>query len=142
MDNPQNPNQPEVATMPSVAIPAQKNICPQCHQPVLPEYYFCPNCGKKLEEVPLSTTIWAQLWLYIFTLIVMPFTGYLAYRHWQGVAYMRSRDPKARRIGFISVILLISTIVLLTWSIWAGITQLKESIQTQQNNINSLGGFY
>ena len=139
MDNPQD--QPEVAVVSPVTTPARKKICPQCHQPILPEYYFCPNCGKKLEEVPLSTSIWAQLWLYIFTLIVMPFTGYLTYRHWQGIAYLKSKDPKARRIGLISIVLLISTIVFLIWSIWTGITQLQESIQTQQSNLNFLGGF-
>lgn len=139
MDNPQN--QLEIAAAPSVTVPARKNICPQCHQPILPEYYFCPNCGKKLEEVPLSTTIWAQLWLYVFTLIIMPFTAYLAYRHWQGIAYVRSKDPKARRMGLISIGILIGTIAFLIWSLWTGIAQLQESIQAQQNNLNSLGRF-
>lgn len=137
MDNPQDQTNSEITP-----DTASKSVCPQCHQPILPEYYFCPNCGKKLEEAPLSTTVWAQLWLYIFTLIIMPLTGYLAYRHWKGIQYFKSQDPKAKRIGITSIILLIGTVVAIGWSIWAGIAQLKEALNAQQNNINSLGGLY
>ena len=139
MDNLQN--QSKDAVIDPAATSVQKNICPQCHQPVLPEYYFCPNCGKKLNEAPLSTTIWAQLGLYLFTLIIMPVTGYLAYRHWKGIAYFKSQDPKAKRMGIISIILLIGTIAFIVWSLWAGITQLREAVQTQQNSLNAFGGF-
>lgn len=118
-----------------------KSICPQCHQPVLPEYYFCPNCGKGLKEKPLSTTIWAQLWLYIFTLVFMPLTSYLVYRYWNGIKYFRSEDPKAKRIGLISIILLIGTIIAVAWSIWTGFAWFQVYIKTQQSSPNYLGGF-
>ncbi len=118
---------------------AKMAVCPQCHQPVRPEYYFCPNCGKKLEERPLSTSVWAQIWLYFFTLILMPITCYLIYTRWQGLRYFRSNDPKARQIGLIAIILLIISIILLVWGTWAGITQFQQYIQNQENSINYIG---
>lgn len=118
-----------------------KNICPQCHQPVLPEYYFCPNCGKELKEKPLSTTIWAQIWLYAFTLVFMPMTSYLIYRYWKGMKYFRSEDPKAHHMGLISIALLIGTIIFVAWSLWAGFAWLQEYIKVQQSDPNYLGGF-
>src|SRR5271166_4874557 len=80
-------------------------LCPQCHQPIKPEYYYCPNCGKKLSEAPLSTSLGAQLWLYAFSLI-LPFIGYLAITKWQGIQYARSGDPRAQEIGWIAIGLL------------------------------------
>lgn len=137
METLQTPDQPQI--VPTTIN--KKSICPQCHQPVLPEYYFCPNCGKKLEEKPLSTGIWAQLWLYFFTLVIMPLTAYLAYRHWHGVEYFRSEDPKAKRVGLISILLLIITIFFLIWSTWASMVWFQEYIKAQQTNPNYLGGF-
>ncbi len=135
MDTPQSTTQPEATA------PNRKAICPQCHQPVLPEYYYCPNCGKKLEERPLSTGIGAQLWLYTYTLVIMPLTAYLAYKSWKGVAYFRSEDPKAKRIGLIAIILLVGTIIFVIWSTWASIVWFQGYIKAQQASPNYLGGF-
>lgn len=117
-----------------------QNICPQCHQPVLPEYYFCPNCGKNLHEAPLPTTIGAQLWLYVYSLIFMPLTAYLIYRRWEGIKYFKSKDPKAHTIGIISIILLILSFVIIAWEIWQGTLWLQQAVQSQQNLMNLGGG--
>lgn len=139
MDETPMQNQTESVVQPTVVT--HKTICPQCHQPVLPTYYFCPNCGKLLEEVPLSTTFWAQLWIYAFTVVIMPLTGYLAYKHWQGITYIKSGDPKARRIGIVATVLLIATIVVVIWLTWAGTMQLRKYVEEQQSGLNGLGGF-
>ena len=73
--------------------------CPQCHQPVLPTYYFCPNCGKSLHEPPLSTTVGAQTGLYALS-IIMPMICFLAINQWRGMKYMKSADPQAKQIGY------------------------------------------
>ena len=54
----------------STPAPVPVLICPQCHQPVKPEWYYCPNCGKKLSEPGLSTSLASQLWLYAFSIII------------------------------------------------------------------------
>jgi hypothetical protein len=94
-------------------------ICPQCHQPIKAEYYYCPNCGKKLSEPGLSTNIGAQLWLYAFSL-VLPFIGYLAITYWQGIRYARSDDPKAQEIGWIAIALLTASSIFVIWqaTVW------------------------
>jgi hypothetical protein len=107
---------------------------------VRPEYYFCPNCGKKLEDAPLSTTIWAQIWLYTFTLILMPITCYLVYTRWQGLKYFRSQDPKAHRMGVTSIVLLIISIILLVWYTWQGTLWLQQYVQTQVNEATTEAG--
>ena len=94
--------------------PAASLICLQCHQPVLPTYYFCPNCGKKLTEAPLSTSDLAQAGLYAFS-IILPFLGYLVIGYWQGIRYLRSADPKAKQIGIIALALLLASSAVMLW---------------------------
>lgn len=103
---------------PQAAVPAPPSppavpmmICPQCHQPVSLTAYFCPNCGKRLSDPPLPTSIGAQFWLYAFS-IVLPIICFLAVSYWQGITYARSNDPKAQEIGWIAIgLLAVSTII-------------------------------
>jgi Double zinc ribbon len=99
--------------------PPPAMICPQCHQPVQPGWYFCPNCGKKLSEPGLSTTLGSQLWLYAFS-IILPVMCYLAITKWEGIKYARSEDPKAQEIGWIAITLLVvSSIIVIWWTtVW------------------------
>ncbi|MCL4405185.1 MAG: zinc ribbon domain-containing protein [Patescibacteria group bacterium] len=120
--------------------PVAVATCPKCHQSVLPQYYFCPNCGQALREPPLPTSALAQIKLYAFTLILMPLTCYLIYRRWLGVKYLRSQDPKARQIGIVSMILLIVSVALVIWLIWAAIIWAEQYVQAQENSLNSLSG--
>ena len=124
---------------PPTATQTQQTICPQCHQPVQSTWYFCANCGKDLKEHPPATSIWAQLWLYFFTLVLMPMTAYLIYRYWQGPRYLRSQDPKAHRIGIVSIILLCVSFAALAWYTYAGALWLRHYIEVQQNSMNDLG---
>lgn len=112
---PQPPKPPSQPPVPP-AQPAVPLYCPQCHQPVSPMDYFCPNCGKKLSEPGLSTTIGAQVLLYGFS-IVLPIICYLAITKWEGIKYARSDDPKAQQMGWIAIALLtISSIVVIWWT--------------------------
>lgn len=126
------------ASMPQATL--SKAICPQCHQPIVPQYYFCPNCGKDLHQKPLSTSFGAQLWLYTFSVIVMPLTCCLAYHYWKGWTYFRSENPKARRIGLIAIILLVASFVFMTWLTIAGVAWLQQYEQNQTNaDMSSVG---
>jgi Double zinc ribbon len=130
--------------MPS--IPPQNNppvppapalmLCPQCHQPVTPADYFCPNCGKKLSEPPLSTSIGTQAWIYIFS-AVLPIICYLAISYWPAIKYFKSADPQAKQIGMIAIaILTISSII----TFWLGIVWIQQTIQSSINSVGNLGG--
>jgi hypothetical protein len=136
---PQPPVQsaPTAQPDPAVVLAAlgMPTVCPQCHYPLKPEYYYCPNCGKSLRAAPLSTSLGTQLWIYAFSLI-LPVICYLAISYWPGVKYIKSEDPEAKQIGVIAAVLLgISTIV----TFWWGIVWIQQTVQSQVNSVNTLG---
>lgn len=131
---------PPQQTPPTLA-PAQSMVCPRCHFPVKPEYYFCPNCGTKLEEVSLSTTIGAQIWLYFYSIILMPATCYLIYSGWKGIRYFKSKDPKAHQMGIIAIILLVVSIAIIVWSTFTTIVWIQGYLQQSLNDAGSFGSF-
>ncbi len=92
----------------------EPSLCPACHEPVLPTYYFCPNCGKNLREPPLSTSVSAQIGIYLLS-IIMPAILFLAITHWSGVKYLKSQDPRARQIGIVAIILMTASTIALVW---------------------------
>ncbi len=125
--------------MDNVPLPpsAPPMICPQCHFPVQPEYYYCPNCGKSLHEAPLSTSLGTQLWIYAFS-IILPIIAFLAVSRWPGVKYIKSADPEAQQIGVIAAVLMgISTIV----SFWLAIVWIQQTVQSSVNSVGNLGGY-
>jgi hypothetical protein len=83
----------------------ESNICSFCHQPILPQYYFCPNCGAKINSAPLSTTVGTQAWIYAFS-IILPMILFIFVTRWPGVKYFKSSDRKAKLIGQIAWALL------------------------------------
>lgn len=122
--------------VPTVPAPVATAICPQCHQPVLPTYYFCPNCGKKLTEVPLSTSVMSQFLLYGFS-IVLPIICYLAIGYWQGIKYMQSADPKAKQIGIIALVLLLISSAI---TFWIGMVWIQNQVQSAISSVGNIGG--
>ncbi len=108
-------------------------VCPQCHQSVLPSYYFCPNCGKNLHEPPLPTDTFTQAWIYGFS-IVLPVLCFLFISRWPGMKYYRSDDPKAKMIGQIAWILIIfSTLA----TMWYAYVWTENAINSSVASINS-----
>jgi hypothetical protein len=120
-----------------VAEPMVSGTCPQCHQPVLSMYYFCPNCGKKLTEAPLSTSMASQFLLYGFS-IVLPIICYLAIGYWQGIRYMQSADPRAKQIGVIALVLLLVSSAI---TFWIGMVWIQNQVQSAVNSVGNVGGF-
>lgn len=109
------------------------NVCPYCHQPILPTYYFCPNCGMKLSEANLSITPTTQAWIYIFS-IILPMFCYLFIAKWPGWKYYKSRDPQVRQVGINAIVLLILSTIITFWlaTIWV-----NDAIQSSVNSINA-----
>ncbi len=109
------------------------SLCPTCHQPTLPQYYFCPNCGANLHAAPLSTTPLTQAGIYLFSAI-LPLVGFIFVTRWPGMKYYKSNDPKTKLIGEIAwTILIISTLI----TIWLAIVWTKAEIQRQVDAINA-----
>ena len=109
------------------------NTCKICHQPILPQYYFCPNCGAKINEAPLSVTLGMQAWIYAFS-IVLPMILFIFITKWPGVKYYKSPDPKAKLIGQIAWALLILSTIL---TIWFAYVWTEQTIQSTVNSINT-----
>ena len=121
-----------LSLMPEAPQPIQ-DICLYCHQPILPTYYFCPNCGNKIKGTPLSTSVQTQLGLYAFS-IILPLICFLFVTKWQGLKYLRSQDEKTKSIGYIACFLLaVSTVV----TIWYAVVWTQQTIQQSVNDINT-----
>jgi hypothetical protein len=105
---------------------------------VKPEYYFCPNCGANLRVPPLSTSVLTQILIYLFS-AVLPWIAYLAITKWPGVKYIRSGDPQARAIGWISLIVLVVSSVIALWLTTIWIDQQVNAAMTSVGNITNFG---
>ncbi|HUO56158.1 MAG TPA: zinc ribbon domain-containing protein [Candidatus Paceibacterota bacterium] len=127
----------------SVALDAPQsaspqNICPYCHQPILPTYYFCPNCGVKLSEAHLSTSISTQIMIYAFS-IILPSLCYLLISKWPGWKYYKSKEAKVHQIGIVAITLLVLSSIVTFWLIYVWIT---DAIQSSLNGLNTdLNGY-
>jgi hypothetical protein len=111
----------------------ETNICPVCHEPILSTYYFCPNCGTKVNEAPLSTSLGTQTWIYAQS-IILPMVLFLFITRWPGIKYFKSDNPKAKRIGQVAWALLILSTV---FTIWLAYAWMQATIQSSINSINT-----
>lgn len=132
---PQQPAATTITPEQAAALIGHPMICPRCHFPTKPEYYFCPNCGAKLTEPPLGTGLVDQLLLYAFSLI-LPWIAYLAITKWQGIKYLRAPDSQARQIGLIALVLLVVSSII---AFWLTYTWIQGYVQSSLNSVNSLG---
>ena len=105
--------------------------CPFCSKQIDPRDYFCPNCGKKVREKPVSTGFWGLAALFGVSLLAPPFGLGLTMR------YVKSADQKAKTMGWISLVLTISTLVIFSWwgIVWAQNVskRVSESLKQYQN---------
>ncbi|MBU6500690.1 MAG: zinc ribbon domain-containing protein [Patescibacteria group bacterium] len=110
-------------------------LCPQCHQLVKPEFYFCPNCGENLRKTPLSTSVGTQIWMY-FLSIIMPWVAFIFIGYWHGLKYLRSQDTKTKQIGLIATIILVASTL---FAIWISIVWVQNILQTTMSDLNGVG---
>ena len=129
--------QPIPVSTPAPVTPVT-TTCSVCHQPILPQYYFCPNCGAKINTAPLSTSIGTQLGMYAFS-IILPMMGFIFVTRWPGMKYFKSHDSKTKMIGEVAwTLLILSTII----TIWLAYVWTEETIQSSVSSINaSLNGY-
>lgn len=103
------------------------SLCPMCHQAVLPEFYFCPNCGKNLREKPLSTSLSSQISIYLLSIVTPPLC-FLTIGYWHGMKYLKSKDPKAKEIGIISIVLMTLSTIGAIWLMYFFTVQITQTL--------------
>ncbi|OHA46461.1 MAG: hypothetical protein A3A80_04230 [Candidatus Terrybacteria bacterium RIFCSPLOWO2_01_FULL_44_24] len=84
-------------------------ICPSCHAAASALANFCSQCGKKLKERQLSTSVAKQIIIYLVSFFLAPLGLGYAFK------YIKQRDPKTRMIGIVSLALTVIAIVLMIW---------------------------
>ncbi len=89
-----------------------QNSCSICHREILPEYYFCPNCGNNLREKPAEITMVMQIGWYALAIFLPPFGL------WPGIKYLIKKDVQARRMGLMMIILTLVSTIFMIWSIF------------------------
>lgn len=110
--------------IPQVPESANLIICPFCYSQIIATAVFCPSCGKKVRETPISTGIAAQLLIYFLSLFLPPFGLGSTLR------YLRNPDPKAHMIGIISLIMTISAIFIAIYMFTSLVSSLTGSLST------------
>lgn len=83
--------------------------CPSCKENVSSEYFFCPMCGKKLREKPLSTSFGRQLGVYVISFLFPPFGLGSAFN------YLRQPRASAKVIGVIAILLTSASLMMISY---------------------------
>jgi hypothetical protein len=83
-------------------------LCPTCQFKIQSDWFYCPNCAKRLKEKVLITSIPKQILIYFVSFFLSPLgLGW-------GLKYIRFQDKKIKTIGIISIILTVLSIVLMS----------------------------
>ena len=106
--------------------------CPSCKTPVSPEFYFCPMCGKKLREKPLSTGFGRQVSVYLISFFFPPFGLGSAFN------YLRQPGGTPKLIGIIAILLTIFSLVLATYQ-FMEIFSMISPLLNSTGSMSSLG---
>jgi small-conductance mechanosensitive channel len=104
-----------------------QTTCVYCKGNISLSDYFCPNCGKKLKEKPLSTTFLKQLLIYFISFFLPPLGI------WPAIKYLRQSDEKSKRIGLAALLLTIISIVITGWLTINLINSLNRELGNQLN---------
>jgi hypothetical protein len=80
--------------------------CTYCKGNISSTDYFCPNCGKKLKEKPLSTSLLRQVLIYSLSFFLPPLGI------WPAIKYLRQQDQKSKNVGLVALILTVVSIVI------------------------------
>lgn len=108
-------------------------MCPYCKGNISITDFFCPNCGKKLKEKPLSTTLISQLLVYLLSAFLPPLGI------WPAVKYLRQSDEKSKRIGLAAIFLTIISIVITIWAAAGFINSFSKEFGSQLNMFEGIG---
>src|SRR5215469_15377008 len=83
--------------------------CPRCKLPLPSEVNFCPSCGRKIKDPSPSVSIGSQIGIYLVSFFIPPFGLWYAYR------YLKHGGATEKKIGYVSIVLTVVSIVLSIW---------------------------
>lgn len=99
--------------------------CPKCNSPINQADYFCKSCGAKIKNKALSTTLFMQLKIYVFSLL-LPLLGLIP-----AIKYLRQEDRSSKKIGVVIVVITILSLVITTWLTMGYLNTFNESLNKQ-----------
>jgi hypothetical protein len=103
----------------------ETSLCPKCQHPIDSVDFYCRNCGKNINPVPLSTSASVLIILFIKTILLPPLGLFWGYK------YLRQSDSLSKAVGAaIIFITLLETI----WVVQSTITAYN-TITTQVNQL-------
>ncbi len=102
-------------------------MCPACSFTILPEWFYCPNCGKQLKEAPLVISFSKQIYIYFISFFLAPLgLGW-------GLKYIKHSDKKVRMVGIIAIVLTVLSIVLLILTFQSFMKQYADTLNSLTN---------
>ncbi|HEX8923576.1 MAG TPA: zinc ribbon domain-containing protein [Patescibacteria group bacterium] len=102
-------------------------VCPKCGQFIKTDDYFCSKCGQNIRPRPLSTSLSAQILLYLKTILLPPL-GLV----W-GLRYLRQPDNASKIIGLIAVVITVIEVIWMVQFTVAAVGTLNNQINQQVN---------
>ena len=84
-----------------------QQLCRFCNSPVSANFFFCPTCGKKINEPPI--TVAKQIGIYAISILLPPLGL------WPGIKYVLQKDEKTKLVGIVAIILTIISSVITIW---------------------------
>jgi hypothetical protein len=108
-----------------------QQLCRFCNSPVSSNFFFCPTCGKKLHEPPI--TIAKQISVYAISILFPPLGL------WPGIRYVMQKDEKTRTVGIIAIILTIVSTIITIWLFMNTLSSITSGIGMPLNQYQNLG---
>lgn len=105
-----------------------QNFCRYCKNIIDVNAYFCPNCGKKLRDKPLSTSLLAQIGVYALSIFAPPFGLIPAFK------YLKQDNGKT--IGMLAILL---TLISLGFTVWFTINFINSINKTLNSQLQYPG---
>jgi hypothetical protein len=99
--------------------------CPFCNNQIEAKAFFCPICGKKVREKPVSMGFWSIFLLFILCIFLPPLNIGLT------IKYMKSADPKAKKIGIASLVVMLVVLVAAGISTYYLTKYISDQVNTQ-----------
>lgn len=109
--------------------------CPQCHEQIVPEWYYCAHCGKVLKIKPITVAIPKQLLLYAVSFFLAPLG--LAW----GIRYLRNPNRRTKLVGVVIVVLTLASLTLTIYSFMVVMREYSRMLMNLGDGVYSPGIF-
>ena len=94
--------------------------------------FFCPHCGAKLKEKPLSTGFARQLFYYIVSALLPPLGLWWAWKYW------KQGDETAKKICYAIVAITLISLALNIWAVFGIVSSITESLNSELQQYQGL----